>query len=135
MKSAAEVAKKWAQRASAAQPDYVAGIEAVTEAPGAKAAAKADKYIAKVTENVEKWADNVGATTLNDWKNATKGKAGRYAQGVQQGTSNMGAFLNEYLPYVEQGRQQVANMPDMTVEDGVARAAAMIRHNANFKRR
>ncbi len=44
------------------------GVNGVTEAPGAKAAAQADLWLAKVTASRDKWAKNVAAVSLGSWK-------------------------------------------------------------------
>lgn len=132
---AAATAQKWQQRLSAATTEIAAGVDAVTTAPGAAAAAQRAKWLAKVTASQDKWARNVARVSLDDWKTAMKTTGvQRVAQGAQAKQGKVESFLAEFLPYVAQGASQVRRMPGTTVEDGIARAAAMIRHNAAFKR-
>ncbi len=58
----------------------------------------------------------------------------RVAQGAQAKQQKFTAFLDQFLPYLQSGLQTIDKMPSTTVEDGVARASAMIRYNAKFKR-
>jgi hypothetical protein len=135
--SAADVAAKYAARASAAAPDYTKGVQAVTTAPGQLAAAAKEKMRAKVNESLNngKWETNVSRVSLSEWKDAAVKKGGsRYASGVQAGQQKMQNFMAEWLPHEQQLDGILASMPSVTVEDGIARSAAAIRHNASFKR-
>jgi hypothetical protein len=133
-----DAAAKWARRLSGATEDIRAGVQRVNVAPTQLAAQSADKMLAKVTEAVQngKWQDGLQRVSLAQWQSAvlTKGLP-RIAQGAQAGQSRMAQFMSEFLPYLDQGVSQVKNMPNMTVEDGIQRAAAMIRWNSQFRRR
>lgn len=136
--TAAQVAAKYKRRAQAAAPDYTTGVQGVTEAPGEKAAAQQDKMLAKITESITsgKWAKRVAGVSLADWKKATveKGSA-RYSTGVAAGEAKMEKFMTEFLPHLEAGAAKINAMPNMNLEDGIARNAAQIRHNASFIRK
>lgn len=82
-----ESVTKWQQRTAASVNDYVQGINRVSQAPGEKAAAQADVYLANVQASINKWRRNVAAVSLNDWQNAaiTLG-APRIATGVNAAT-------------------------------------------------
>tara|TARA_B100000497_G_C7618082_1_gene371301 strand:- start:602 stop:1015 length:414 start_codon:yes stop_codon:yes gene_type:complete len=78
-----ESVQKWTTRTQAATGDYVAGINRVTEAPGAAAARQADAYMQGVQNSMNKWKRNVAAVTLDQWKDqAVNVGAGRIAAGV-----------------------------------------------------
>ena len=135
--SAADIAAKYAQRASAAQGDYVKGIQNVQTAPGQLAAAAKEKMRAKINASIDDgtWERNVGAVGLGEWKDAAVKKGGaRYAGGVQAGQGKMQAFMQEFIPHLQALDGKLAGMPSVTLEDGVARSAATIRHNASFRR-
>jgi len=136
--SAAQVAAKYKRRAQAAAPDFVVGVNAVMEPPGVAAAAQQEKMLTKITESVTsgKWAKRVAGVSLSDWKKATvdKGSA-RYSTGVAAGEKKMELFMSEFLPHLEAGAAKINNMPNMNLEDGIARNAAQIRHNASFVRK
>lgn len=129
------VADKWASRVQGSTQEVINGVNAVTQAPGAAAAAQADLWLAKVTASKDKWRNNVGKVTLSEWKDKMLNVGvGRIAAGAQANKPKMAAFMTQFLPHVEAGAAMVKSMPKMTLEDSVQRAAAMIRHNASFKR-
>ena len=131
-----EAAAKWASRTSAASGDYAAGIERVTEAPGAKAARKAAKWRQGIQDNAAKWERNVAAVPLDVWKSAARDKgAARLAQGVQAAESKMADFQREIQPHIDSGLSKINAMPDTTVEERIAKSAAWQRHMATFSRR
>jgi hypothetical protein len=128
-------AEKWARNTAAATQDVIKGVARVTEAPGAKAARQSGKWLAKVTQSESKFKDNVGAVSLADWQKATSDGASRIATGVQAKKNKMADFAQAFYAHLDRGAQAINSMPTTTVEDGIAKAAAQIRHNANFKRR
>ncbi len=132
-----EFASKWARRTSAATGDYTRGIDRVTEAPGIKAAAKADKLIAELTRviNDGTWQERVSSVTLQQWKTAAKDKgAGRIAAGVQAAEGDMQRFAGELLQAVDSAKAEVDAMPDLTLEDRIQRSVAFQRRMSEFKR-
>lgn len=130
-----EATKKWVSRLSGATADIQAGIQRVQEAPGAKAAAKKQKWIQAVNASQDKWERNVRAVSLEKWKElALTVGVPRIASGAQAKQSKFTDFAAQFFPYLEQGVQKVANMPDTTFEDRIQKAVAMMTHNHNFKR-
>jgi hypothetical protein len=112
------------------------GVAAVTVSPGQKAAAAADKWLMKVTGARDKFARRVGSVSLQDWQNAmTTYGINRVAQGAQSKQAKMASFMADYLPYLQQGVNKIDAMPKNTLEDGIARAVAMIQHNAAYQRK
>ena len=130
-----EGADKWARNTSAATQDVIRGVQRVSQAPGQKAAAQADKWLAKVTQAQGKFKANVGAVSLADWQQATTDGANRIAQGVNAKKGKMASFAQAFYDHLDRGAAAISAMPTTTVEDGIAKAAAQIRHNAQFKRR
>lgn len=130
-----QMAAKWASRLSGATQDIQAGVAQVQTAPGQLAARQRQAWLARVQASQEKWARNVAAVSLQEWQTAmTQVGIPRIAQGAQANQGKMARFASEFLPYLDRGVAQVKSMPKVTLEDGVARAVAMIRHNAQFKR-
>lgn len=131
----AAAAAKWASRLSAATPEITAGVNAVQTAPGQKAAAQKALWVQRVQNSADKWARNVSRVSLEDWKQAmlTKG-VNRIGSGAQAAVPKMQQFMAEFLPYVEQGAQRVRSMPKGDLASSIARATAMIQHNAAFRR-
>jgi hypothetical protein len=126
---------KWVQNLSAATERMTAGAQSVTVAPGQQAAASADKWLAKVTASKAKFAANVGAVSLASWQ-ASYVNIGipRVAQGAQAKQAKVQTFMSQFLPYLQTGVATIDRMPSTTLEDGIARATAMIRYNAKFSK-
>jgi hypothetical protein len=112
-----------------------AGAQRVQTAPGLSAAKAADKWLQRVTQAKQKFATNVARVSLADWQNSYINiGVPRVAQGAQAKQAKVLAFHEEFLPYLQRGVAQIDAMPSVTIEDGIARATAMIRYNAKFKR-
>jgi hypothetical protein len=112
-----------------------AGAMAVTTAPGQAAAAAADKWLARVTASKDKFRSRVASVSLQDWQNSyVQVGIPRVSQGAQAKQAKFLAFFDQYLPYLQAGLSTIDKMPNVTLEDGIARASAMIRYNAKFKR-
>lgn len=125
--NAADISKKWNTRMKQSVPDIQRGIDALQEHPGQKAAAAQEKMLARLTESVQsgRWAKAVSAVSLADWKTKTKQKvAERMSGGVDAAMAKRQAFdtwlvdnLNAVLP-------TISAMPNLTIEDAIARSAA-----------
>lgn len=135
--TAEEVMRKWAAGGAASENTVKAGVQAVTESPTAKAAARVDAWVAGVQRSKDKFVASLNAVTLAQWKAAMLGKglrnmaAGYEDQGNRQ---KYLAFMREFLPYVREGAARIKNMPKGTLQQSIDRAAEMIRHNARFRR-
>jgi hypothetical protein len=113
-----------------------AGAQAVTTAPGLAAAAAKDKWLARVTASQAKFANNVAAVSLASWQNSYINiGVPRVAQGAQAKQQKVTSFMDQFLPHLQTGLQTIDKMPSTTLEDGIARATAMIRWNAKFQRK
>lgn len=133
--TAEQATAKWVTNLSGATERMKAGAMAVQTAPGALAAAAADKWLAKVTQAKDKFARNSRAVTLAQWQAAYTGTGiSRVAQGAQAKQSKVQDFMTQFLPHLAAGAQVIDKMPTNTLEDGIAKAAAQIRHNAKFVR-
>ena len=136
-KNPLQVTEKLIRNLSNATQSIRDGINAVTESPTEQAAAQGDLMLQKIQEAVNsgKWSEALRRVSLAEWKAAALDKGvDRIASGIQAAKPKIQAFYEQWLPYEEQISQQVKTMPKGTIEDSVARAAAVIRHNANFKR-
>lgn len=134
--TAAEVAQKWAQRAGAAQADYTAGVNRVTEAPGQAAANAADVWQARLQDPqvLAKFKRKVSAVSLEQWKSAAANYgAARYAQGVSSKTAKFEAAMAPLLSYIDSGLAQIKSMPNVTLEDRIQRSAAWQRYMNKYQ--
>jgi hypothetical protein len=133
--TSAQATAKWVSGMQNATTRMTQGAQAVTIAPGQLAAQASAKWLAKVTASQQKFATNVGKVSLQDWQNSyiTTGIP-RVAQGAQQKQGKVTSFMDQFLPYLNTGLQVIDKMPSTTLEDGIARATAMIRYNAKFSK-
>ena len=128
--TASDISKKWNTRMKQSIPDIQRGINAITEHPGVKAAAAQDKMLANLTQSVQsgRWAKAVSAGSLSDWKTKTSQKvAERLSGGVDAAMGKRNAFDNWLVSTLNEVLPAVANMPNLTFEDSIARSAAYMR--------
>lgn len=128
--NAQQYAEKWARRLSQSTEDIRTGVERVTEAPGIAAARKEDKMLAGITEAVRsgKWARAVAGVSLEEWRTATLDKGiGRISQGVQSAIPKQVEMATRLLSAIETVKNRVDSMPDITLEDRIAKSAAFQR--------
>ena len=128
--------EKHARNLKASVPDIQIGVNAVTDAPGAKAAAQQEKMLTNLTEAVRsgKWARRVSAVTLEDWKaNMLQKGVGRIASGIDGASDKVEAFFAQLFPYQDTLKRQLDNMPDLTLEDSINRMVTWVRGMADFK--
>jgi len=129
-------AEKWARRLSGATEDIRAGVESVTEAPGKKAAEKKAKWIAKMNDTATqaKWAGNVAAVTLEDWKRKTTDVGiPRVSAGVNASVDKMAKFGEQLITYQNAQQGKIKAMPDVTLSDSKARLDAWFDIMAKFR--
>lgn len=133
MITAAQASQKWVDRMQASTQAITDGVNGVTTAPGAAAAARADFWLARVQAAKNKYQTNVGKVTLQEWQ-AKMISVGipRVAGGAVANQQKMTDFMTKFLPYLAQGQAKVKAMPKNNLTDSIARSAAMIQHNANF---
>lgn len=131
-----EAAAKWAARGSSSSADWARGIERTPEAPGAKAAAAADKWQAKLTQpsTKEKFKRRVGSVSKEDWAAASTAATGKFSAGIQAAEPKMVKHQRDVQPWIEAGKRKIAAMPNLTPQDAAQRAAAWVLHMADYKR-
>lgn len=139
MTTAQQAADAWvaALQSAATQARIRRGVESVSESPTAAAARALPKFLANVTQAVNdgSMAEALNSVSKSEWIKAFIDKGlSRIGPGATAAKSKVVQFLTEFLPHVEAGAAQVRSMPSNTLEDNIARSAAMIRHNAEFRR-
>jgi hypothetical protein len=130
-----EIAEKQAQRLSAATADIQRGVERVTEAPGVRAAQRADKMRARIIESIDsgKWARNVGGVSLQEWKDATIQKGiSRIGPGVTAARPKIARFHEQRQSHQASIDSELERMPDTTLQDGINRAIHQMQRMAEF---
>lgn len=136
--TAEEFANKHARRLKASTEDIIAGIDKVTTAPGVLAAQKQSKMLARLTAKIQDgtWANRVKAVTLEQWKEKAKVKGvPRIATGIDEAHDKQVSFASQLLPAVDRAVAEVKKMPDLTIEDSIARSNKMIREMAKFRKK
>jgi len=132
--TAAEFQEKHARRLKAALEDIRRGIDRVTESPMEKAAAKVDKWATKVVEAKDRWVARLRRRPLEFWKERFKTVGvGRISGGIDAAKADVIEFAEWLLPRVEAGQKLVAPMPDVTLDDMLARVDKFLRHMAERK--
>lgn len=137
MISAAQAASNWASKMGQSGEKMKMGIMAVTSSPTAKAAARADAYLAGVMRAVNsgKFAASLNRVSLQQWQQAAVNKGvPRVAAGAAEGKQKFQDFMTQFLPWIEQGKQKLESMPRGDIEANINRMVAMVRHNAAFVR-
>lgn len=128
--SPSEFQAKQAKRLKASTEEIRAGVAAVSDAPSAKAIEKKDKMIANLIASVEDgtWEHRLAAHSLSDWKRDMLEKGvGRIATGIDNANAKTQKFAAWLLPKVYALSDEVKGMPDLTIDDAVARAEKVIR--------
>jgi hypothetical protein len=123
----ANMSRKWADRLKNAQSDIIAGVNAVTENPMAKAAKRADKMKANLIKAVDdgRWAAGLNAVSLEDWRKKTTDKvAQRLAGGVDGAAAKRQAFDQWLANQINTNIAAIDAMPDMTLQDSINRMIA-----------
>lgn len=126
-----QIADKWAANLSASTSSITAGVNGVTQAPGAAAAAQADYWLQRVTASKQKFITNVGKVTLGQWKDAMINIGiPRVSTGAQANKGKMADFMTRFLPYLKTGVDSLPPRGDLSMN--IQRAVAMMQHTANF---
>ena len=131
-----EYQEKHARNLKASIPDVRRGVERVTESPTEKAAAQADKYLLGIQEAVTsgKWQAGLRRVSLQEWKSKMIDKGiVRISTGIDAASAKVVSFASELLPFEANLQAQIETMPDMTLEDSIARATAWMRGMTAFR--
>ena len=128
------VADKWATNLTNSTQSITNGVNAVTTAPGQKAAQAVDLWAQRVAASRNKWATNVGKVTLEEWKSKMINVGiPRVASGATANKPKVANFLTKFLPFQEQVTNQVRAMPKGTIEQSIARMTAQVRGTAQYQ--
>lgn len=136
--TAAEFREKHARNLKASLVDMRAGVERVTEAPGGLAAAKQDKMLANLTAKVADgtWAARLKKVTLEEWRTKMIDKGlPRVSGGIDAAATKVEDFAGQLLPAVDAAARKTAAMPDLTLEDSIARMNSFVRDMAKFRKK
>lgn len=125
--SVAQIVNKWSERGQGSVEALKAGVNAVTEAPGAKAAAQKQVWLQRIQQSADKWAANTGAVTLAEWKQSMLGKGVTNMQnGYANGKAKFQRFMAAFLPFAREVGAEVRAMPRGTLQQSIDRARRVI---------
>jgi len=133
-----QFAEKWARNLKSATDSITIGVDAVTVAPTASAAKKKDKFRANLLKAIDdgRWERGLQSVSLADWQSAMKDRGiPRIAAGVDSAQSDMAAFGEELMAFESGLSDKVKKMPDVTLEDNIARMTTFVRGMAGFQRK
>lgn len=134
-KPVAEVVEKQIRRTVEAVEDWEKGVRRVDVAPTHLAAKAVDKQVAGVVAAAKsgKTQRNLEAIDLPTWQNLTinKGKH-RIATGVEESMPKLVKFHTQFGEHLDRGLAKINQMPDGTRQQRIAKAVAMMEHNATF---
>lgn len=131
-----EFAKKHAKRLKASTEEMRAGARRVTVAPSASAIKAKAKMLQNLVASIEDgtWEKELGKITLTDWQDAFIDKGvNRVAAGIDGAEEKVKEFASWLNGRIDSGQAIIDKMPDLTLEDSIARSNAWIRHMAKEK--
>lgn len=134
--SPAERAEKWGRNLKRSGDDIRRGVERVSEAPGAKAAAKQDKMLSRLIARVEDgtWAERVSSVSLSEWKDKMINKGiSRISAGVDGANGKVVEFHQQLEEHQDRITTELDRMPDVTLEDSIQRMTHQVRRMSEFK--
>jgi len=129
--------EKHARRLKSSTEDIRLGVGRVTVAPTLQAVAKKEKMLANLQESVRsgKWERGLRRVSLEEWKSKTIDKGiGRIAAGIDAAAAKQVDFATQLIAFENQLLTRVEAMPDLVLEDSIARATEWIRGMAKFQR-
>lgn len=136
--NAAQFQEKHARRLKGATEDIRRGIERVTDAPSARAIAKKDKFRNNLLAAIDggKWEAGLARVDLNMWKAAALNKGiSRIGVGIDAAKDKVTQFAEQLLQYEGSLQNRIESMPDITLDDNIARMTAWARGMSEFERK
>lgn len=125
--NASQITAKWLTNYQGSAQAMTDGSNAVQTAPGQLAAANVNFWLSQIQANANKWAANVAAVSLQDWKTAYQQLGIQRGQaGAQQKQGKYLAFIQAYMAWLPGQVATIKAMPKGNIQQSIARAAAMI---------
>ena len=123
------VASKWVSRTSAAQQDYVDGVDNTAKDPTQLAIQNQARLLNnfQAAVNSGKWANRLRAVGKAGWQAAVNAKANNFSTGVNAAQSKVATAFAPLLQYENNLQQQVDAMPNVTDTDRENRMLAWVR--------
>lgn len=126
------IAQNWASRMGASTQKISDGIDAVQVAPGVAAARQKDVWRNNTMNAADKYARNVQAVSLEEWRQAAKGKGlNRIGPGATAAMPKMANLMTQLMPYIQAGKGKLPPRGDQGTNK--ARMDAWFDHMVQFK--
>lgn len=123
---AGTAAARWVASAGAAQQRFTEGVQATTKDPTQLAIQAQAKLVQNFNAAVSagRYARGLQAVGQAGWKAATVAKASNYATGINASQDKYLTAIGPVLQIEAQLQQQIAAMPNTTLQDSINRMAA-----------
>lgn len=128
--------EKQIRRAQAATQDFIDGVQATTKNPMERAIAKREKMKIAWLQAIDsgKWAENLGAVTVGEWKEITSKKGGaRYAEGVGAAANKILQFHQQFSQFLASHMQKINSLPDTTAAERLNKMMENAKGIATFR--
>lgn len=135
VKSADQVAQKWAQNLTNSVQNIKTGVQSVTQSPMEAAAAQATAYAQGVQQaiNSGKWQAGLRRTSLAQWQQAVINKGlARIADGAAQGKAKVQQVMTQLMPHIAAGVQSLP--PRGSKQQNQQRMLQFSEHMSQFQR-
>jgi len=131
-----EYAEKQASNLKNSLPDIRSGIERVSSAPGAAAAAAQARMKDNLNRAIDdgRWAAKVRGVTLEEWKQKALDKGvDRIGPGIDAARQSQVQMAGRLLAAVDQSAAKARAMPKGTLSDSIARMTTFVTDMSKFK--
>ena len=132
---AATATSRWVSSAGAAQQRFAEGVQATQKDPTSLAIAAQPKLVANFNAAIQagRYQRGLAAVGQAGWKAATVAKAANYSTGISASQDKYMAAIGPVLQIEGQLQQQIAAMPNNTLQDSINRMAAWATGLHNWK--
>lgn len=129
--------EKHARNLKAASDEIRKGAEAVTVAPGVKAAEQRKAWETKMAskEVQDKWANNVRKVSLDDWKKDMIEKGvGRISAGLDRSADKIAAFGDKLISFEKSAKAEFDKIHPLTIDESADKMVKWIKKMHEFKK-
>ena len=133
--NAKEYASKWKSNLDASTETIKLQVAKVTVAPTLEAIKKKDKMKANINKAIDdgSWERGLRSVTLEDWKSSMIDVGiDRISTGTTKAQPKMEVFGEKLLAYEGTLQAKIKGMPDLTLEQNVARMVMFVKGMAEF---
>ena len=136
-KTPSAAASKWKRNIQGATQEIKDGVMNTTKNPMELAADAQDKWFNRIQEayNSGKFAARLRAVPIEKWRrNTIDIGIGRISAGAEKAEKDLEKFYGELFSFQQTIASELDGMPDVTLEDSIARMTHNTRRMAEFSR-